>query len=88
MGGGRDAFASSLPRIRRMSGPRPPQQVHAANGSYYGAQEFLQPLALRNPPKASLNLAEAERKLGNSKTAIQILVAASVTNPDKLVHYA
>jgi tetratricopeptide (TPR) repeat protein len=57
---------------------------------YTALREFLQPLMRsEHPPQwASLNLAEADEKLGNSKTAIQILVAAERDpNPDKLVHY-
>jgi tetratricopeptide (TPR) repeat protein len=57
---------------------------------YAAARDFLQPrMRAEHPPQwASLNLAEANEKLGNSQTAIQILVAAEQeTNVDKLVHY-
>jgi tetratricopeptide (TPR) repeat protein len=57
---------------------------------YAALREFLQPLMrAEHPPQwASLNLAEAEQKLGNVKAAIQILVTAEADpSPDKLVHY-
>ena len=57
---------------------------------YTQVREFLSPqMKSDNPPQwASLNLAEAELKLGDSETAIKILSAAErQPNPDKLVHY-
>ena len=51
---------------------------------------FLQPrMRSEHPPQwASLDLAEAEQKLGNTQAAIQILVAAEHrAGADKLVHY-
>jgi len=59
-------------------------------GQYAAARDFLQPKmrAEHAPQWASLNLAEAEEKLGNQQAAIQILVTAEhQTNADKLVHY-
>ena len=59
-------------------------------GQYAALREFLQPeMKAQHPPQwASLNLAEAEQKLGDSATAIRVLVAAEhEPNPDKLVHY-
>jgi tetratricopeptide (TPR) repeat protein len=57
---------------------------------YAQVRKFLSPqMNSDHPPQwASLNLAEAELKLGDSETAIRILSAAeSQPNPDKLVHY-
>ncbi|WP_263350014.1 tetratricopeptide repeat protein [Acidicapsa acidisoli] len=57
---------------------------------YAALRDFLQPLMkTSHPPQwASLNLAEAEQKLGDSATAIRVLTAAErEPNPDKLVHY-
>jgi tetratricopeptide (TPR) repeat protein len=57
---------------------------------YTQVREFLSPqMKSDNPPQwASLNLAEAELKLGDSETAIKILSAAErQPNPNKLVHY-
>jgi tetratricopeptide (TPR) repeat protein len=57
----------------------------------YGAvRDFLQSrVRAEHPPQwASLNLAEAEEKLGKPEEAVRILVAAEhEANPDKLVHY-
>jgi tetratricopeptide (TPR) repeat protein len=57
----------------------------------YGAlREFLSPrMKAEHPPQwASLNMAEAEQKLGNTEAAIGILVSAEkASNADKLVHY-
>jgi hypothetical protein len=46
-------------------------------------------MKVEHPPQwASLNLAEAEEKLGKPEAAIRTLVAAEhEANPDKLVHY-
>ena len=43
----------------------------------------------QHPPQwASLNLAEADQKLGDSMAAIRVLLAAErEPSPDKLVHY-
>ena len=57
---------------------------------YAELRDFLQPrMKAEHPPQwATLNLAEADQKLGNVEAAIQILVAAEQDpNPDKLVHY-
>jgi tetratricopeptide (TPR) repeat protein len=57
---------------------------------YAALRDFLQPrMNAQHPPQwASLNLAEAEQKLGDSATAIRVLMAAErEPNPDKLVHY-
>jgi tetratricopeptide (TPR) repeat protein len=57
---------------------------------YAALRDFLQPkMRAKHPPQwASLNLAEAEQKLGDSATAIRVLIAAErESNPDKLVHY-
>lgn len=57
---------------------------------YAAVREFLQPkIHAAHPPEwASLGLAEAEQKLGNSDKAIQILVAAEhAPESDKAVHY-
>lgn len=57
---------------------------------YAAVREFLAPrMKAEHPPQwASLNLAEAEQKLGHPDTAIRILVAAEQDpNVDKLVHY-
>lgn len=57
----------------------------------YGAvRDLLLPrMKAAHPPQwASLNLAEAEEKLGKSDAAIRILTAAERgANPDKLIHY-
>jgi DNA-binding SARP family transcriptional activator len=53
-------------------------------------KDFLEPrMRSEHPPQwASLNLAEAEQKLGHQDAAIRILAAAErEPNPDKLVHY-
>lgn len=57
---------------------------------YAALQEFLEPrIHAEHPPQwASVNLAEAEQKLGHPDEAIRILVAAEQDpNADKLVHY-
>ena len=57
---------------------------------YSELRDFLLPrLQAEHPPLwVSLNLAEAEQKLGHTDTAIKILVAAEQhPNADKLVHY-
>lgn len=57
---------------------------------YTTARDFLESrMKGGDPPQwASLNLAEAEQKLGDSNTAIRILVAAErEPDVDKLVHY-
>jgi tetratricopeptide (TPR) repeat protein len=57
---------------------------------YAAARDFLEPrMKVEHPPQwASLNLAEAEEKLGKPEAAIRTLVAAEhEANPDKLVHY-
>ena len=57
---------------------------------YAALREFLLPkMRVGHPPQwASLNLAEAEQKLGHSDAAIKILVAAEQQpNADKLIHY-
>ncbi|MGA2889011.1 MAG: tetratricopeptide repeat protein [Terracidiphilus sp.] len=57
---------------------------------YAVARDFLEPrMRAEHPPQwASLNLAEADEKLGKREEAIRILVAAEHdVNPDKLVHY-
>lgn len=57
---------------------------------YSEVRDFLAPrLRAERPPQwASLNLAEAEQKLGHTDAAIKILVAAEqAPNADKLVHY-
>ena len=57
---------------------------------YAAVRDFLRPrMQTAHPPQwASLNMADAEQKLGNTATAIQILVAAEhEANPDKLIHY-
>jgi len=57
---------------------------------YTALRDFLSPrMHADHPPQwASLNLAEAEQKLGNVDSAIKILVAAERDpNADKLVHY-
>jgi len=57
---------------------------------YAALREFLLPrMQAGHPPQwASLNLAEADEKLGDAAAAIRILVAAEQEpNPDKLVHY-
>lgn len=59
-------------------------------GQYEELRKFIEPrLNVDHPPQwASLNLAEAEEKLGNPEAAIRILVAAEhEVNPEKLVHY-
>jgi tetratricopeptide (TPR) repeat protein len=59
-------------------------------GQYAALREQLGALveAGHAPQWASLNLAEAEQKLGNLKDAISILEAAArEPSPDKLVHY-
>ena len=57
---------------------------------YAALREFLEPrIHAEHPPQwASVNLAEAEQKLGHPDQAIRILVAAEQDpNADKLVHY-
>jgi len=57
---------------------------------YSALREFLLPRMQTGhaPQWASLNLAEADEKLGDTSAAIRILVAAEQDpNPDKLVHY-
>lgn len=57
---------------------------------YAALRDFLEPrIHAANPPQwASVNLAEAEQKLGHPDEAIRILVAAEHDpNADKLVHY-
>jgi tetratricopeptide (TPR) repeat protein len=57
---------------------------------YSAVKDFLEPrMRSEHPPQwASLNLAEAEQKLGHQDAAIRILVQAErEPNPDKLVHY-
>jgi len=57
---------------------------------YEALREFLAPrMKAEHPPQwASLNMAEAEQKLGNPQAAIGILVAAErAADADKLVHY-
>ena len=57
---------------------------------YSAVKDFLEPrMRSELPPQwASLNLAEADQKLGHQDAAIRILVAAErEPNPDKLVHY-
>jgi tetratricopeptide (TPR) repeat protein len=57
---------------------------------YSAVKDFLEPrMRSEHPPQwASLNLAEAEQKLGHQDAAIRILAAAErEPNPDKLVHY-
>ena len=57
---------------------------------YSAVKDFLEPRTRgEHPPQwASLNLAEAEEKLGHQEAAILILTAAEKDpNPDKLVHY-
>ncbi len=57
---------------------------------YAALRDFLQPfMRAEHPPQwASLNLAEGEEKLGNTDTAMRILLAAEKDpDPDKLVHY-
>ena len=57
---------------------------------YEALREFLAPrMRVEHPPQwASLNMAEAEQKLGNPQAAIGILVAAEkAPDADKLVHY-
>jgi len=59
-------------------------------GQYADVRELLQPqVRAEHPPQwASLDLAEAEQKLGDSNAAIRILVAAEhEPNPPKQVHY-
>jgi tetratricopeptide (TPR) repeat protein len=59
-------------------------------GQYAALRDFLRPrMKAQHPPQwASLSLAEAEQKLGDSATAIRVLIAAErEPNPDKLVHY-
>lgn len=59
-------------------------------GQYAALREFLEPrMRAEHPPQwASLDLAEAEEKLGKPEAAIPILVAAEhEATPDKLVHY-
>jgi tetratricopeptide (TPR) repeat protein len=59
-------------------------------GQYAELREFLVPkMQSEHPPQwASLNLAEADEKLGDADTAIKILVAAGQDpHADKLVHY-
>ncbi len=59
-------------------------------GQYAAARDLLEPrMRAEHPPQwASLNLAEADEKLGNAQAAIQILVKAEQeASPDKLVHY-
>jgi tetratricopeptide (TPR) repeat protein len=57
---------------------------------YAALREFLLPrMRAEHPPQwASVNLAEAEQKLGHPNEAIRILVAAEQDpNADKLIHY-
>ena len=57
---------------------------------YAAVRDFLEPRVRAEHPSqwASLNLAEAEEKLGKPEDAVRILVAAEhEANPDKLVHY-
>jgi len=57
---------------------------------YAALRAFLAPrMKAEHPPQwASLNLAEAEQKLGDTEAAIRILVTAELDpNVDKLVHY-
>jgi tetratricopeptide (TPR) repeat protein len=57
---------------------------------YASLRDFLEPrMHATNPPQwASVNLAEAEQKLGHPEEAIRILVAAEHDpNAEKLVHY-
>ena len=57
---------------------------------YSAVKDFIEPrMRSEHPPQwASLNLAEAEQKLGHPDAAIRILVQAErEPNPDKLVHY-
>lgn len=57
---------------------------------YAALREFLLPRMQggHSPQWASLNLAEADEKLGDTAAAIRILLAAEQDpNPDKLVHY-
>ena len=57
---------------------------------YAALRDFLEPrIHAEHPPQwASVNLAEAEQKLGHPDEAIRILVAAEHDpNADKLVHY-
>ena len=57
---------------------------------YATARDFLEPrMRAEHPPQwASLNLAEADEKLGNLEAAIRVLVAAEhEANANKLVHY-
>jgi tetratricopeptide (TPR) repeat protein len=57
---------------------------------YAALREFLSArMKAEHPPQwASLNMAEAEQKLGNTEAAIGILVSAErAPNADKLVHY-
>jgi tetratricopeptide (TPR) repeat protein len=57
---------------------------------YAAVRDFLAPrMQSAHPPQwASLNLAEAEQKLGNLNAAIRILTTAEKDpNPDKLIHY-
>jgi tetratricopeptide (TPR) repeat protein len=57
---------------------------------YAAVLDFLEPrMRAEHPPQwASLNLAEADEKLGKPEVAVRILLAAEHEgNPDKLVHY-
>jgi tetratricopeptide (TPR) repeat protein len=57
---------------------------------YSAARDFLEPrIRADHPPQwASLNLAEADEKLGNPDAAIRVLVTAErEPDADKLVHY-
>jgi tetratricopeptide (TPR) repeat protein len=94
----REEWESAAEAFRKQLAAYPADERAAAHLSkcmlqmeqYAAVQEFLRPrMQTVHPPQwASMNLAEAEQKLGNTTAAIQILVVAEHdVNPDKLIHY-
>ena len=97
-GGAREEWALASQSFRAELASNPVDERSAAHLSkcmlqleqYAALRDFLLPrIKTQHPPQwASLNLAEAEQKLGDSATAIRVLMAAErEPNPDKLVHY-
>jgi tetratricopeptide (TPR) repeat protein len=94
----REEWAAASEAFHRQLAAYPTDERAAAHLSrcmlqmeqYAALREFLLPrMRAEHPPQwASLNLAEADEKLGDSDAAIKILVAAEQDpNADKLVHY-
>jgi tetratricopeptide (TPR) repeat protein len=94
----REEWAAASEAFRQQLDAYPTDERAAAHLSkcmlqmeeYAELHDFLQPrMKTEHPPQwASLNLAEAEQKLGDTIGAIKILVAAERDpNADKLVHY-